>query len=73
MLHLGRLPALLADGLCWKGLSRSNSTLFANYGCKKVYDMGPRGESKYQEREEDIRVLKLEVKRLRHDETLLVK
>jgi len=32
-----------------------------------------RGESKYQEREEDIRVLKLEVKRLRHEETLLVK
>jgi chromosome segregation ATPase len=31
-----------------------------------------RGESKYQEREEDIRVLKLEVKRLRHEETLLV-
>ena len=32
-----------------------------------------RGESKYQEREEDIRVLKLEVKRLRHEETLLVR
>ena len=31
-----------------------------------------RGEAKYQEREEDIRVLKLEVKRLRHEETLLV-
>lgn len=32
-----------------------------------------RGESKYQEREEDIRVLKLEVKRLRHDEAILVR
>ena len=32
-----------------------------------------RGESKYQERVEDIRVLKLEVKRLKQEETLLIK
>ena len=30
-----------------------------------------RGESLYKEREEDIRVLKLEVKRLRHEEEVL--
>jgi chromosome segregation ATPase len=32
-----------------------------------------RGESMYQEKEEDIRVLKLEIKRLRHDEAYLQK
>lgn len=32
-----------------------------------------RGESKYQERVEDIRILKLEVKRLKQEEMLLIK
>ena len=32
-----------------------------------------RGESKYQERVEDIRVLKLEIKRLKQEEVHLVK
>ena len=31
-----------------------------------------RGESLYKEREEDIRVLKLEVKRLRHEEEVIL-
>ena len=31
------------------------------------------GESEYKEREEDVRVLKIEIKRLRHEETGLLK
>ena len=38
-----------------------------------IWHFTSRGESEYKEREEDVRVLKLEVNRLRHDEAALQK
>ena len=71
----GRLDKAVRErGSLDKKLSQANDKMKAMEKKLSVQERAnARGEALYKEREEDIRVLKLEVKRLRHEEEVLSK